>query len=138
VKPTITGFSESSSRWRRGHSLPHISSAGGAPVGTTFSFGLNEPAAVTLTFSQRVPGRRVSGRCVAPGHSNAGRPRCKRTLVAGSFVAPGHAGLDRASFQGRLPGSKTLKPGSYLVSLTARDARGQKIVSRSLSFTIVS
>ena len=138
LKPTVTGFSESASRWRRGHSLPHISSAGGTPVGTTFSFSLNEPAAVTLTFSQSVPGRRVSGRCVAPDHRNAGRPGCKRTLVAGSFAAPGHPGLDSVSFQGRLSRSKTLKPGSYLVNLTARDARGQKVVSRSLSFTIVS
>jgi len=138
AKPTVTDFSESSSRWRRGHSLPHISSAGGAPVGTTFSFSLNEPASVNLAFTQRVPGRLLAGRCVAPSHSNAGRPRCKRTLTVGSFAVPGHAGLDSVGFQGRLSRSKTLKPGSYLVSLTARDARGQKIVSRSLAFTIIS
>jgi IPT/TIG domain len=138
VKPTITGFSESSSRWRRGHSLPHISSAAGAPVGTTFSFSLNEPASVNLTFTQSVQGRRVARRCVAPGHRNAGRPRCKRTLLVGSFVVSGHAGPDKVGFQGRLSGTKTLRPGSYLVSLTAREAHGLKVVSRSLSFTILS
>ena len=138
VKPTVTGFSESSSRWRRGHSLPHISSAGGAPVGTTFSFSLNEPASVNLTFTQSVPGRRVAGRCVAPGHRNGGGPRCKRTLLIGSLAVPGHAGLDNLRFQGRLSGTKTLKPGSYVVSLTALDAHGLKVVSRSLSFTILS
>jgi hypothetical protein len=138
VKPVVTGFGESSSRWRRGRSLPHISSAAGAPVGTTFSFSLNEPASVNLTFSQRVSGRRVSGRCVAPGHRNASRPRCKRTLVVGSFALPGHAGLDSVGFQGRLSRTKTLKPGSYLVSLTARESHGLKVVSRSLSFTIIS
>jgi hypothetical protein len=136
LKPTVTGFSESSSRWRRGRSLPHISSA--APVGTTFSFALNEPASVNLTFSQRVSGRLLAGRCVAPSHRNAGRPRCKRTLVVGSLAVPGHAGPDKVGFQGRLSPSKTLKPGSYLVSLTARDAGGLRVVSRSLSFTIVS
>ncbi len=138
VKPIVTGFSESSSRWRRGRSLPHISSAGGAPVGTTFGFSLNEPASVNLTFTQSVSGRRLAGRCVAPGHRNAGRPRCKRTLLVGSFALPGHAGLDKVGFEGRLSGSKTLKPGSYLVSLTAREAHGLKVVSRSLSFTIIS
>jgi IPT/TIG domain len=137
-KPTITGFSESSSRWRRGRSLPHISSAGGAPVGTTFSFSMNEPAPVTATFTQRVAGRRVGGRCLAPGRGNAGRPRCKRTLLVGSFTVPGHAGVDQLRFQGRLSSSKTLKPGAYLISLTARQGHGPKVFSRSLSFTIVS
>lgn len=138
AQPTITGFRESSNRWRRGRSLPHISSAGGAPVGTTFSFSLNEPASVDLTFTQGVRGRRVAGRCVAPGHRNAGGPRCKRTLLVGSLAVPGHAGLDNLRFQGRLSGTKTLKPGNYLVSLTAHDAQGLKVVSQSLSFTIIS
>jgi hypothetical protein len=138
VKPTVTGFSESSSRWRRGRSLPHISSASGAPVGTTFSFGLNEPASVNLTFTQSGPGRLLAGRCVAPGHGNARRPRCKRPLLVGSFTVPGHAGLDSVRFGGRLSGSRTLKPGSYLVSLTARAGHGPKVFSRSLRFTIIS
>jgi IPT/TIG domain len=138
TKPTLTGFSESSGRWRRGRSLPRISSAGGAPVGTTFSFSLNEPASVNLEFTQSAPGRHVAGRCVAPGSRNAGRPRCKRTLLVGSFAVPGHAGLDKVGFQGRLSDTKTLKPGSYLVSLTAREAHGLKVVSRSLVFTIIS
>jgi hypothetical protein len=136
AKPTVTGFSESSSRWRRGRSLPQISRV--APVGTTFSFALNEPASVNLTFTQSVSGRRVAGRCVAPSHRNAGRPQCKRPLTVGSFALTGHAGLDSVGFQGRLSRSKTLKPGSYLVKLTARDARRLKVVSPSLSFTIVS
>ena len=138
LNPTVTGFSESSSSWRRGRSLPHISSAGGAPVGTTFSFSLNEPASVTVTFTQRVAGRRVAGKCVAPGRGNAGRPRCKRPLQVGSFAVPGHAGVDKVHFQGRLSGTKTLKPGSYLVSLTAREGHGPEVFSRPLGFTIVS
>ncbi len=137
-KPTVTGFSESSRRWRRGRSLPHISSAAGAPVGTTFSFSLNEPASVTLTFTQKVAGRLLAGRCVAPGHGNAHRPRCKRPLAVGSFAVSGHAGLDKVGFQGRLSDSKTLKPGSYLVSLTAREGHVPKVFSRSLSFTVIS
>lgn len=138
AKPIVTGFNESSSRWRRGRSLPHISSAQGSPVGTTFAFSLNEPASVNLTFTQSVPGRRVAGRCVAPANRNRGRRRCKRTLLVGSFALAGRAGLDKVRFQGRLSGTKTLKPGNYLVSLTARDAYGLRVVSRSLGFTIIS
>ena len=107
-------------------------------MGTTFSFSLNESAAVNLTFTQSVPGQRVHGRCVAPGHRHSGRQRCKRTLTLGSVALPGHAGLDKVRFQGRLSGTRTLKPGSYLVSVTASDAHGLKVVSPSLSFTIIS
>jgi hypothetical protein len=46
--------------------------------------------------------------------------------------------VDKVRFQGRLSGTKTLKPGSYLVSLTACEGSGPKVFSRSLSFTIIS
>ena len=40
--PTVSGFTESAARWRRGSALPHIAAT---PVGTTFAFSLNEPRA---------------------------------------------------------------------------------------------
>jgi hypothetical protein len=138
AKPAVTGFSQSASRWRRGRSLPHISSAGGTPVGTSFSFSLNEPATATFTFTQSVAGRRAHGSCVAPSPGNAQRPKCKRTVLVGSFGVSGKAGLNKLHFQGRLSSSKTLKPGTYSVSITAHDAHGLKAVSRPLPFTIVS
>jgi hypothetical protein len=138
AKPAVSAFSESVSRWRRGGALPHISSTGKPPLGTTFSFTLNEPATVSFSFTQRVLGRRVKGRCVAAKPTNVGKPRCKRTVNAGSFTLPGHAGLDKVRFQGPLSNTKTLKPGSYGVSITARDAQGLKAVSRALGFTIVA
>ncbi len=134
AKPAVTGFSQSAARWRRGGSLPHISSA---PVGTTFSFSLNEQATVTFTFTQSLPGRRAHGSCVAPSRGNAHKPSCRRTVVVGSFGTSGKTGLNKMRFQGRLSSTKALKPGSYAVSITAHDARGLKAVSRSLSFTIV-
>jgi hypothetical protein len=137
AKPAVTGFGESASRWRRGRSLPHISSVG-APVGTTFSFSLNEPATSTFTFTQSVAGRRAHGKCVAPKPGNVHSPKCKRTVAVGSFGASGKAGQDKVRFQGRLSSTKTLKPGTYAVSVTARDAHGLQAVSRSLPFTIVS
>jgi hypothetical protein len=138
AKLTLTSFGESAGRWRRGPALPHISTARRVPVGTTFAFSLNEPATVTLTFTHSVPGRRVAGRCVAPSHGNAHRVRCKRTVTAGSFGVSGKTGLNKLRFQGRLSSTTALKPGSYDVSITARDAHGLKSVSRTLGFTIVA
>jgi len=137
ANPAVTGFSESATKWRRGHSLPRISSVG-APVGTTFSFSLNEAATATFTFTHSVAGRRAHGRCVAPSHGNAHKPKCKRTVVVGSFGAYGKTGLDKVRFQGRLSSAKTLAPGTYAVSIAVRDAHGLKAISRSLPFTIVS
>jgi len=73
---------------------------------------------------------------VNPG--NAGRRRCTRMVRAGAFSLPGHAGVNKVFFQGRLSNSKTLKPGTYSLVVSVRDARGLTSASRSLSFTIVS
>jgi hypothetical protein len=135
--PAASGFRESASRWRRGRALPHISGAGKPPLGTTFSFTLNEPATVSLSFTQRVPGRSVNGRCVAVGQRNTGKPKCKRTVSVGSLGLAGHAGLDQVRFQGRLSSAKTLKPGSYTVTIIACDSHGLASAPYSLSFTII-
>jgi hypothetical protein len=137
AKPAVSGFGQSASRWRRGKGLPRIAAAG-APIGTTFSFTLNEPASASFVFTHRAPGRRVKGRCVAVTPGNAGKAKCRRTVGVGSFSLAGHPGLNKVSFQGRLSNAKTLKPGTYGVSITARDSRGLKVASQPLSFTIVS
>lgn len=137
AKPAVSSLGQSSSRWRRGKGLPHISSAGGAPVGTTFSFTLNEPATASFAFTRGAPGRRVRGRCVAVTPGNASKAKCKRTVSAGSFSLAGHPGLNKVSFQGRLSSAKTLAPGTYGLMLTASDSRGLKASSPPLSFTII-
>jgi hypothetical protein len=138
VQPTVSGFVQSASRWRQGRSLPRISSADGTPLGTTFSFSLNEPATASFAFTRRVSGRRAGGRCVAVGHGNVGKPKCKRIVSAGSPLSfSGHPGLNTLRFQGRLSSFKTLKPGAYRVAISARDSRGLHSAPQSLSFTIV-
>jgi hypothetical protein len=132
--PVVTGFKQSSARWRLGSALAHISSA---PVGTTFAFTLSASANVSLTFMRALPGRRAGRSCVAPSHRNSTKPRCKRYVPAGSVAVPGHAGLDKVGFQGRLSRTKKLTPGSYTATVTARDSHGAKALARSLSFTIL-
>lgn len=132
--PVVSGFGESTGRWRLGSSLPHISSV---PLGTRFSFSLNEPASVGLTFMRVLPGRRVSGKCLASRHQNRSRPKCKRNVSAGSLAVPGHAGLNTIRFQGRLSSAKKLTPGNYTVAVTTRDSLGLRTLTRSLSFAVV-
>ncbi len=136
AKPAVSGFSQSATRWKRGGSLPHVSSTS-APVGTTFSFTLNEPATASLAFTEHVAGRRVGGRCIAVTGGNTSKPKCKRTVSAGSLPFSAHAGSNKVRFQGRLSSAKRLRPGTYGVAVSARDSHGVESLAQSLSFTIV-
>jgi hypothetical protein len=134
ARPTLSALAQSASKWRRGHQQAKISRA---PVGTTFSFNLSKPATVKLAFTQKASGRKVRGACKPPNPSNASKRKCTRTILAGSLSLPGHAGLNKLRFQGLLPNGKSLKLGSYNVSLTARDSAGLQSAAQSLSFSIV-
>jgi putative cofactor-binding repeat protein len=133
--PSLTAASQSNSVWRAGNKLASIAKR--VPVGTVFSFLLDQSAAVTLTFTQSVPGRRVAGRCVAPRPANRHKRACKRTVTRGT-LAPltGHAGTNKVSFQGRISSSRKLAPGPYTLRIAARTAAGRS-QTRTLSFTIV-
>jgi hypothetical protein len=133
----LANVGESHARWREGSALPKLASAPKPPVGTTFRFTLNELARVRFAFTQRLPGRRVNGRCVAPTSANVGRPACTRTLTAGAFSFAATAGAHRVRFQGRISKHKKLKPGRYTLIITATNPAGQRASSR-LTFTIVT
>ena len=89
--PTITGLRESAKRWRPGHHPATISSRRRLPMGTVFSFSLNEAATITATFTRQVPGSRRGGRCV-PRPKHAAGKRCTLTLDSaarsGSWATP--------------------------------------------------
>lgn len=106
-------------------------------MGTTFSFSLNQPATITLTFTQSAAGRRVSGKCVARTKSDKHEPRCSRTLTAGSVNLSAATGVDRIYFDGLLSRKKKLKLGRYEVRITAVNSAGRRTTSSSLGFTIV-
>jgi hypothetical protein len=109
--PTITRPRQSNNVWRvpgkpkRGSNLP---------VGTAFSFILNERARVTLSFS-KIAGRHL--------------------LRRGTVSAAGIPGDNSIAFKGRTS-TGTLTPGKYKVRITARSATGDSSRARTLSFTI--
>jgi hypothetical protein len=134
--PSLGNVRQSHSRWREGSALARISRRHRAPLGTTFSFTLDQRATVTLRFTQRVPGRRQGRRCLAPSHRNARRRRCTRIVTIATLSLTAHAGLDKVAFQGRVSRSRKLRPGRYTVLLRAANAAGSS-ATRSLTFTIV-
>jgi hypothetical protein len=136
--PTLTNVKQSHDRWRTGSRLAILARGKPAPlpVGTTFSFTLNEPAAVRLVFTRRLPGRAVGGKCTARTHRNRLHPACTRTVSAGALSFTGHPGADRVRFQGRVSRSRTLSPGSYSVAITATNTARQSTRPRHLNFSV--
>jgi virginiamycin B lyase len=135
--PIVRHVRQSARRWLAGNHLASISAKRKLPVGTTFSFVLNESARVTLTFTQAVTGRRVHGRCVARNARGAKRRRCSLAVVRGTLTVTGHAGANSVHFEGRLAGRRRLGPGSYTVAIIAANPAGQRSATQRLSFTIV-
>ncbi len=106
-------------------------------MGTTFSFALDGAASVGLTFTQKLAGRSVKGRCVKPTKRNRKQPACKRTVTRGALTMSGHPGANKVSFQGRITRSKKLGPGRYSLTIAATNAAGLRSAAQTLSFTIV-
>jgi hypothetical protein len=135
VLPTISSAHQSHAIWREGGKLAQISARKKPPVGTTFSFSLNEQAAISFSFTQPVS-RKVKSKCVAHTKKNRRRPACKQVVVAGTLSFSGHSGTNKVNFQGRISRRKKLKPGRYTLVITASNSVGYSI-PRSLKFTIV-
>ena len=90
--------------------------------GTRVTYRLSEAATATFRVQRALAGRRLRGRCVRPTRANRGRPRCNRyRSLRGSFGHTGRAGINRFRFSGRLARRK-LRPGSYRLVATAKDA----------------
>lgn len=133
--PRISGVSQSHRTWREGNRLARVARKR-PPVGTTFSFTLNEGARVSFAFTQPARGRKVGRRCLAQTHANRRKHACKRTVTKGTLAFIAHAGRNRVSFQGVISRSRKLKPGSYTLVITA-SAAGLTSAPARLSFKIV-
>ena len=135
--PTISSLTQTHPVWREGGKLAASARGRKPPLGTTFSLTLNEQARVTYSFSERMPGRRAGGRCVAASPRNRQKRACVRTLIRGTLSSDAHAGVNRLIFQGRLSRTKKLAPGRYTLLASATNALGQSSRGRMLSFTII-
>ena len=125
--PSITGLRQARRRWREGTRRATIARAA---TGTVFTFDLTAAARVTVTFSGKVAGRRVDGRCVAPTRANRHRPSCARSVSPGRLSFAGHAGANAVSFDG-LVGRHLLPLGRYTARFTATNAHGQATPARA-------
>jgi hypothetical protein len=135
--PAITAAHQSASIWREGNKFAKVSRRK-RPVGTTFSFSLNEQAAVTFRFTEQARGRKVGHRCVAQSDKSRHRRSCTRTVVTGVLSFTGRSAANKVVFQGRISNSRKLKPGHYTLVITATNSSGAHSRPVSLSFTIVT
>jgi trimeric autotransporter adhesin len=138
VAPSITNATQSHSRWREGKALASVARRSKRPpLGTTFSFTLNEQAKVSFSFTQRVGGREVKHKCVAQTNKNRRKHACARTVTRGTLSFTGRAAANKVSFQGRISHSLALRPGTYTLLIAAVNSAGQRSAPKQLSFTIV-
>ncbi len=139
--PLLTALSQTARTWREGRLLAHLSSSADTgkkkpPVGTTFSFSLDEPADMTFTFTRSVGGRRVGEHCVAPTKKNMSKHHCTRTVIAGALHLAGHKGLNKVRFEGRISVRKKLASGHSYTVLALATASGKRSTTRTLRFTV--
>ncbi|HVR04573.1 MAG TPA: hypothetical protein VMS02_00940, partial [Solirubrobacteraceae bacterium] len=136
--PTLTDISQSHARWRESKVHADADPKQKNPtVGTTFSFRLNEPARVTLSFIDHTRGRRVGETCAAQTRVNRHEPACQRAVLAGTISFTGHSGANEVVFHGSISRSTKLKPGSYRLVVIATNSSGIRSAPKSLNFTIV-
>ena len=136
--PTLTAVTQSHRTWREGGKLATVARKRKPPVGTRFSFALNDPGTVRLAFTQSVVGRKATGgACVAQTHRNRHRKTCSRTVTRGKISFAGHAGTNTVAFDGRISSTNKLKPGAYTLVVTATNTVGVASKPARLRFTIV-
>jgi alpha-tubulin suppressor-like RCC1 family protein len=141
--PRLTALKQSAGRWLLGSRQARFTSTVGAPlkkhglpVGTTFSFSLDQNDRVALTFRHTASGRRVSGKCVARTPRTTGKPHCTRTLTDGVLRAQAHAGGNHLHFEGSISRQVKLKAGRHSVTITATSTAGKTSAPKTLGFTI--
>jgi hypothetical protein len=113
-KPVITALGQSHRAWRAGRHAAVVNPKTHRSGGTTFSFRLNDPATVSLRFSRHV-GATLKSR------------------GALTFVAK--AGATKVFFDGVISATRTLSPGRYTVTFTAKSSGGVS-TTHKLGFTI--
>lgn len=131
--PLIKNSRQSTTRWREDNRLARISRAK-TPIGTTFSFSLNEQAMVSFSFTQLLS--QGAHGCPTKTHKNVKRHGCDNTVTRGALSFTGHSGTNIVVFAGRISRTDKLKPGRYELAITATNTAGQRSTPVTLIFTI--
>jgi len=138
LAPKISAVSQSASKWLESNRLAKINKVDQKPpVGTTFGFKLSETATVKFAFTRSVAGRKVAKRCVKQTKHNVKQRRCPLSVSAGRLTFTGHAGANRVKFAGRISKRIKLKPGSYMLAISAT-ASTKTSTAHKLRFTIAT
>jgi hypothetical protein len=132
LRARITDLRQAASRWIE---AALRGSTAKTPVGTSFTFTLDQPAHVTLSFARSVLGRVKGGRCVSPALTGAHARRCTLSLRAGTLTAAGDPGANTVAFGGRTSAGR-LAAGTYTVVVQARGLSGRPSAVSALLFTI--
>ena len=129
ARPTISRLAETNSVFavaRASTPLQGRTAAASRKRGTTFSFVLDQPAAVTIVITMRAT-------CARTKAGRRRNPRCARTVAR--LTRSAHAGLNRLPFSGRIRG-RPLKPGDYRAMFAASAAASSD--PKTLHFRIVA
>jgi hypothetical protein len=135
VRPSVTRLRLSRKRFRRGRRLPRTSRR--ARVGTTIRFRVSEPARTTLAFERALAGRRVGRRCRPPRRGLRSHKRCRRyRKVRKAIRVSADTGGNSVGFQGRISRRTRLRPGSYRLTVVARDKQGLRSRRKRVLFRL--
>jgi DNA-binding beta-propeller fold protein YncE len=137
IAPVLSRVTQSHRAWRAAGKLATLARKSRLPIGTVFSFDLNEPARVTFAFSQTLAGRSAVGRCLAQTSRNRREPACKLTIARGTIAFQCGPGPNQLRFFGRLAHRTRLAPGHYTLSIVATDSASQRSPASLLRFTIL-
>lgn len=115
TKPVLSRVSLSPARFQVGKAKTALTARAAAKAlkrGTSVRYTLSENAAVTLTIA-----------------------RAGQRKPAGKLTRRSRRGANRVAFSGRI-GAKALKPGRYVLTLTAVDAAGNRSAAKKVSFRV--
>ncbi|MHB8233274.1 MAG: hypothetical protein ACYDHT_01330 [Solirubrobacteraceae bacterium] len=92
---------------------------------------------MSFAFVQLLGARQRGNGCNART-DQARRTTCYHTIKRGTLSFKGHAGTNDVAFAGRISHTRQLRPGRYVLTITATNPAGQRSAPVSLSFTITT
>jgi hypothetical protein len=128
--PTISGLRETNRIFAVGGAATALTgwtATARTKRGTVFSFGLDQPATVTIAIRATAPGRRSC--------RPRGTHRCTSTITSATLTRSEQAGRNQVPFSGRIR-RRPLKPGHYEATFTATNSAGSASAP-ALRFTVV-